>query len=185
MSHTRLGRAAFFYPVLKVVICCIPFLLSARDSFLYYLSWDVATNRVCVFSCRLVLYGFNLKYCSQTKQFREKSSEEPGFELGAAGWEARMLPLCHAAPEWKGNVFEAKKFFFQNVLPCFCLSVWSEGLPTRVCSSSLLRFSSDGASAASSCSEECISSTDLPVSGSVKSPKSVKSTSQARKDWNK
>ena len=26
-----------------------------------------------------------------------KISAEPGFELGAAGWEARMLPLCYAA----------------------------------------------------------------------------------------
>ena len=27
--------------------------------------------------------------CSQTKQYREKISAEPGFEPGAAGWEAR------------------------------------------------------------------------------------------------
>ena len=38
------------------------------------------------------------QYCSQTKQSREEITAEPGFEPGAAGWEARILPLCYAAP---------------------------------------------------------------------------------------
>ena len=38
------------------------------------------------------------QYCPQIKQQREKFSAEPGFEPRAAGLEARMLPLCKAAP---------------------------------------------------------------------------------------
>ena len=38
------------------------------------------------------------QYCSQTKQQREKILAVLGFEPGTVGWDARMLPLCYAAP---------------------------------------------------------------------------------------
>ena len=38
----------------------------------------------------------------------------PGFEPGAAGWEARILPLCYAAPT---NEESYKMYFFLGLEP--------------------------------------------------------------------
>ena len=46
------------------------------------------------FSTRWVQF----QYCSQNNQWRGKISAEPGFEPGAAWWEARMLPLSYECP---------------------------------------------------------------------------------------
>ena len=35
---------------------------------------------------------------------------EPGFEPGAAGWEARMLPLKYAAPNYSKDFASQVKF---------------------------------------------------------------------------
>ena len=43
------------------------------------------------------LDGFDLSTVHIQNSKEKKISAESGFELGAAGWEARMLPLCYAA----------------------------------------------------------------------------------------
>ena len=44
----------------------------------------------------------NTQYCQRAKQYWEEKKNlgrvEPRFEPGTAGWEARTLPLCYAAP---------------------------------------------------------------------------------------
>ena len=53
---------------------------------------------------RSVLVGFDLDlntvhWLSSKENYLEKKIlAEPGFAPGAAGWEARMLPLCYTAP---------------------------------------------------------------------------------------
>ena len=44
----------------------------------------------------------------------------PGFKPGAAGWEARMLPLCDAAPLL--FLFESQRLFsIFSLLPAFLI----------------------------------------------------------------
>ena len=61
------------------------------------------------------------QYCSQTKQYREKFSErkisaELGFEPKAAGWEARMLPLCYAGLRHCRNLSRYASLFMCETL---------------------------------------------------------------------
>ena len=59
---------------------------------------------------------------SKTKQYGEKISAEQGFEHGAAGWEARMLPLRYAAPlnniffKMRANIIRGSHFPHQVLL---------------------------------------------------------------------
>ena len=48
-------------------------------------------------SLAFALDGFNISTVHK-RGSKEKTSAEPGFESGAAGSEARMLPQCCAAP---------------------------------------------------------------------------------------
>ena len=62
-----------------------------------YLALDVTTNCICEIHCiAAVLDGFDLNTVHKLSS-KEKKSGELAFKPGAAGWEARMLPLCYAA----------------------------------------------------------------------------------------
>ena len=68
------------------------------SDFLQYLALDVTVNCICEIRY-LALDVFDLnnvhKLTSKEKKYRRA---EPGFDPRAAGWEARLLPLCYAAP---------------------------------------------------------------------------------------
>ena len=65
------------------------------------------------------------RYCSQTKQSWEKILTA-GFEPRAAGWEARMLPLCYAAPQARGFLNQGPQIKDLSEMPS-----WNAiGLPT-------------------------------------------------------
>ena len=57
----------------------------------------VGNYRVCEIHS-LALDGFNLNTVHKLSSKVINLSAELGFEPGASGWEARMLPLCYAAP---------------------------------------------------------------------------------------
>ena len=66
--------------------------LTARKvgTFLLCLALGVTANCICEIHC-LAVDGFNLH------NVHKLSSKEKIFgQSGAAGWEARMVPLCHA-----------------------------------------------------------------------------------------
>ena len=58
---------------------------------------DVTAYCICEIHW-LALNGFNLNAVHKLRSKEKKLLAELGFEPGAGGWEARMLPLCYAAP---------------------------------------------------------------------------------------
>ena len=53
----------------------------------------------CIFEIHcLALDGFNLKTVHKLSSKEKKILAQPRFVPGAAGWEAKMLLLCYAAP---------------------------------------------------------------------------------------
>ena len=68
--------------------------------FLLYLALDVTTNNCkCEIRC-LALDGFHINTVHKLSSKVKKSLGGAGIRL-AAGWEARMLPLCHTATRGK------------------------------------------------------------------------------------
>ena len=63
---------------------------------LLYLAVDATSNCICEIHC-LALDGYNLNTVHKLSSKEKKFLAEPGFDIGAAGLEARMLPLCYAA----------------------------------------------------------------------------------------
>ena len=63
---------------------------------------------------------------------------EPGFKPWAAGWAARILPLCYAAPDLLVPCYHSVVIFV-NLAPtwCLCNSLFQRGL--------LHELSNDGA----------------------------------------
>ena len=56
-------------------------------------------NCICEISCLSTSWVGSLNTVHELSNIEKKKiSAEPGFEPGAAGWEAWMLPLCYAAP---------------------------------------------------------------------------------------
>ena len=55
----------------------------------------LALDYICEIHC-VALDGFDLNPVH--KLSKKKILAEPGFKPGAAGWEAKMLPLCYTAP---------------------------------------------------------------------------------------
>ena len=82
-----------------------------QNNFLLYFVLEVTANCICEIH-RLALNGFNLNTVHQLSSREKNITGEPGFESGAAGWEARMLPLCYAAPLFTGVLMKVNKFVF-------------------------------------------------------------------------
>ena len=52
-----------------------------------------------------MLDGFDLNTVHELSSKEKKISAELGFEPGAAGWEAGMLPLCYANEQVPSYLF--------------------------------------------------------------------------------
>ena len=63
--------------------------------FLQYLALDFTANCICEIHC-IALDGFDLSTAHKLSSKEKKILTELGFESGAAGWDARMQPLCYA-----------------------------------------------------------------------------------------
>ena len=65
--------------------------------FLKYLYWASPITVFVRWIAQHLMGSISILFTNKAVN-RKKISAEPGFEAGAAGWEARMLPLCCAAP---------------------------------------------------------------------------------------